>query len=211
MDFEQLTAAVIHDLKNQMQTLVTESERIRQAVPPSYTDSMDALLKRTRGIQSEISQLITLYQMKSHSIFTSDEAWPQSTLRMVTEQALVQYPGVQIHITEGDDSPGFYNDFLVQMALACMVTNSVQAGATEVRLQVKTEGGTLMFSVSDNGPGFPDNILAGERISRRIGGTGLGLYFSELVARHHHRGQQKGHVSLSNNPEGGAQVTLTLP
>lgn len=211
MDFEQLTAAVIHDLKNQVQTVMSESDRLKQQLPSEHQSSVDALVRRTRGIQDEISQLITLYQMKTHSIFSSEEAWPASTLRIVAEQCGVQYPGIRIETSADENLSGFYNDFLLQMALACLVTNSAQAGAGVVCLHAEEEGRAIHFTVTDDGPGFPESVLAGERVSRRLGGTGLGLYFSELVAKHHKRGSREGHVNLSNPGEGGGEVTLTIP
>lgn len=190
---------------------MNESDQLKQKLPTEHQNSVDALVRRTRGIQDEISQLITLYQMKTHSIFASAEAWPASTLRIVAEQCGVQYPDADIVISADENLCGYYNDFLLQMALACLLTNSVQAGADRICLTAREDGKTILFSVSDNGPGFADAILAGERVSCRLGGTGLGLYFSELVARHHKRGSLEGVMTLTNPDTGGGEVTLTIP
>lgn len=219
MDFEQLTAAVIHDLKNQIQTVVTESDQLLQTLPDEHKAPVSALLRRTRGIQEEISQLITLYQIKSHSLFSSEEAWPLSTLRVVAAQIQLQYPDIHIRIEAADHFSGWYNDFLMQMALVCLITNSAQAGAKNIRLHAEQEAEGLAFSVIDDGPGFPPEVLAGERVSRRIGGTGLGLYFSELVAlhhkshkKHHHKhGCGEGSLTLDNPTSGGARARILLP
>lgn len=223
MDFEQLTAAVIHDLKNQVQSVVAESDLLLQTLPEEHKAPLSSLLRRTRGIQEEISQLITLYQMKSHSIFSSEESWPLSTLRIVAEQIQVQHPDVTIELHADDDLTGWYNDFLVQMALVCLVTNSIQAGARTIRLSASQGADGIRFMVADDGPGFPPQVLAGERVSHKVGGTGLGLYFSELVALHHkthhksqpishHKsGRSEGSLTLSNPECGGSQAVLRLP
>ncbi len=223
MDFEQLTAAVIHDLKNQVQSVVAESDLLLQTLPDEHKAPLSSLLRRTRGIQEEISQLITLYQMKSHSIFSSEEAWPLSTLRIVAEQIQMQHPDVAIECHADDNLSGWYNDFLMQMALACLITNSIQAGACRIRLNAEQSVDGLSFTVADDGPGFPPEVLAGERVSHKVGGTGLGLYFSELVALHHksqnksrqtsHQksGPSEGTLTLSNPADGGSQAVLRLP
>ncbi|MEC9198849.1 MAG: ATP-binding protein [Pseudomonadota bacterium] len=59
----------------------------------------------------------------------------------------------------------------------------------------------------DNGPGFPDAILAGAQPGRIKGeGYGLGLSIARSVAA-----DMGGYMDLSNRPEGGARVVLELP
>lgn len=61
--------------------------------------------------------------------------------------------------------------------------------------------------LTDNGPGFPDAILAGAQPGRIKGeGYGLGLSIARSVAA-----DMGGYMELSNRPEGGARVVLELP
>ena len=66
------------------------------------------------------------------------------------------------------------------------------------------------ITVEDNGPGFDVEVgrhLFERRVKgRESRGHGLGLAFVEAVVRVH-----GGSVTAANRPEGGAQLTLTLP
>ncbi|TFL17771.1 hybrid sensor histidine kinase/response regulator [Jannaschia formosa] len=71
--------------------------------------------------------------------------------------------------------------------------------------------GTLSLCVSDDGPGFPDDLLPllfrpATRGSRSAPGTGMGLH----IASAHAEGLG-GKLSASNLPSGGARVTMTVP
>ena len=84
-----------------------------------------------------------------------------------------------------------------------------------VRVELRREGGDVVLTVADNGPGIPEEDLPRvfERFyrvdkarSRAAGGTGLGLSIvQDTVAR---RG---GTVSAANRPEGGAVFTVRWP
>lgn len=80
---------------------------------------------------------------------------------------------------------------------------------TEVEIHIDSEG---EISVIDRGPGIPENSRAHlfkrfwQSDQREGSGAGLGLTIAERIARAH-----SGHLSISDNPGGGAQFTLKLP
>ena len=86
---------------------------------------------------------------------------------------------------------------------------------TTVRIDTVVSGGSVKLSVSDQGPGIPDDDLSRvfERFyrvdksrARDPGGTGLGLSIVKHLIELH-----KGEVHAENRPEGGTRVTVTLP
>ncbi|MEU8976712.1 HAMP domain-containing sensor histidine kinase [Streptomyces monashensis] len=95
----------------------------------------------------------------------------------------------------------------VERMLANLVTNAHRHGAQPVTLEVD---GTVV-RVSDNGPGFPSDLLAEGpqrfRTGARERGTGIGLGLTIVMGQAHVLGAQ---VTYENLPEGGARVTLDV-
>jgi two-component system OmpR family sensor kinase len=98
-------------------------------------------------------------------------------------------------------------------ALDNLVVNALAHGRGEVRLTARPAGELVELHVTDEGDGFPDELLprAFERFSRadsaRSGeGTGLGLAIVAAIARAH--GGEAGARNLSG---GGADVWIALP
>src|SRR5690554_5590242 len=110
-----------------------------------------------------------------------------------------------------DDCQGFYNEQLVQLALVTIITNSVQAGATEINISADNSDG-LVIHIEDNGHGFSEKILTGEKQTTKYDGSGLGLYFVRLIAEHHKQGDKQGHIKYGNrSKKNGAIVSIYLP
>ena len=86
----------------------------------------------------------------------------------------------------------------------------LEASPHWVSLEVHREEETLLVSVTDRGPGFPqsmlDNLGRPYQSSKGRPGSGLGLFLVMNVLR-----TLGGNLRASNSPEGGALVTLSLP
>jgi heavy metal sensor kinase len=98
-------------------------------------------------------------------------------------------------------------------ALDNLVANALAHGRGDVRLAARLIEGRVELHVTDEGDGFPKELLprAFERFSRgdpaRSGeGTGLGLAIVAAIAR-----AQGGDAGARNLPSGGADVWISLP
>lgn len=101
----------------------------------------------------------------------------------------------------------------IEQALTGLVDNALRHGEGKVRLWAEERDGVVVLHVTDEGPGFPDDFIerAFERFSRADaargrGGAGLGLAIVETIATAH-----GGSAQARNLPEGGADVSITLP
>ncbi|MDN8612706.1 ATP-binding protein [Variovorax ginsengisoli] len=109
----------------------------------------------------------------------------------------------------GHDLP-MVSDSALKQTLCNVLDNALQASPDWVRLEATHDGDTLRLTVTDAGPGFAPGMLAdfGKPYLSTKGRPegGLGLFLVVNVAR-----TLGGKVSARNRPEGGAEVTLTLP
>ncbi|MDM0012809.1 ATP-binding protein [Variovorax sp. J22P168] len=109
----------------------------------------------------------------------------------------------------GHDLP-MVSDSTLKQTLCNVLDNALQASPDWVRLEAAHERDTLRLTVTDAGPGFAPGMLAdfGKPYLSTKGRPegGLGLFLVVNVAR-----TLGGAVSARNRPEGGAEVTITLP
>jgi signal transduction histidine kinase len=101
--------------------------------------------------------------------------------------------------------------------IVALVDNALDHAASQVAVVVSTDRGDVVLTVSDDGPGFGDDLRgsAFDRFAtaRAEGATagrerhyGLGLALvAEVVDRH------GGRVTAADRPPGGAEVTVRLP
>jgi len=90
-----------------------------------------------------------------------------------------------------------------------LVNNSIEAGATSVRLNLRGCDHELAIEVSDNGPGFDPAMaprLQEAFYTTKSHGTGLGLAVVQAVVNAH-----QGRFAMTSNGQGGAQARLHLP
>ena len=94
-----------------------------------------------------------------------------------------------------------------------LVDNAFRHGAGEITATLDEVGGSARLRVTDEGPGFPDGEMSRvfERFyrsdpARSPTGSGLGLAIAREIAAAH-----GGTITVANRPEGGAELTVTLP
>jgi nitrogen fixation/metabolism regulation signal transduction histidine kinase len=81
--------------------------------------------------------------------------------------------------------------------------------APNIVVAVAAEGGGVALSVSDNGPGFPAEVMGRAfepYVTTKPKGTGLGLAIVQKIVEEHH-----GRIRLENLVPIGARVTIWLP
>jgi len=124
-------------------------------------------------------------------------------------------PGVDVVWRDGlgEDVPVVSDPALLQV-LVNVLDNAAEAGATSIvvlaeRLANNLEG-DLSITVSDNGSGFADAVLANfgqpYQSTKTRPGAGLGLFLLSNVLR-----KLGGGVEARNRKDGGAVVILRLP
>ncbi len=108
--------------------------------------------------------------------------------------------------------PGYARS--LKRCLQNIIDNAIRYGGAAY-VQVRDEGGKVVISISDDGPGIPAALLerALEPFYRldtsrngTTGGFGLGLSIAQTVAQAHH-----GELRLQNGVDKGLVVTLSLP
>lgn len=102
------------------------------------------------------------------------------------------------------------SDSVLKQTICNLLDNALEASPDWLALEVSREGDTLLIRVADRGPGFASEIFErlGQPYQSTKGrpGSGLGLFLVLNVAR-----TLGGNLNARNRPQGGAEVTLSLP
>lgn len=144
-------------------------------------------------------------------------------LKEVTEEVLNAYQvkflaadaGVSFE-TEGDHFRAMADKLHFQGVLINLLDNSLKYGKDKIQIKVllRELQGRLHLSVTDNGPGIPEELRhkvfhkffrGPVADGRQVKGYGLGLsYIAQVMEQH------QGHVAVVNMPEGGCRFTVSL-
>lgn len=201
----QALAAVSHDLRTPITRLRLRSELLEDE---ATRDLIDADLSEMEGMID--STLEFLRGGISH------ETVRPIDIVTVIETIVDQYADQGRHITLSGVSHGRVLGRLLALKRAFwnVIGNAVKY-ADQAWVTVNETPSSLSISVEDNGPGIPEDemermfqpfVRLEESRGRETGGSGLGLTIARAAVRSH-----GGEISLSNRPEGGLRVLITLP
>lgn len=209
--FQLLVATYVHDLKNQLQSLTAQQDLLINELPAEYQQQLAPMLRQTNQIKEDTLRLVSLFRLENKDSFAMDDAWPRDTANDAIESCQLQFPDLNIENNIRLDTQGFYNEQLIKLALITLITNSAQAGATQVKMEcTEDETQSLHIKVHDDGPGFDEDILGGLTDTTKAEGTGLGLSFVEMICQAHKGTSKQGALTISNCTA-GAVATLFLP
>lgn len=199
-----LYAAVIHDVKNQLAELALRLERRADAQQEAEL-ALNAA-RRLSGMLLAHREASGLLQANA------DAANPADMLAILAAEYRELFPALAIEIDAGRaPACAFFDDALVRLALANALHNACRHARLQVRLAAYEREGMLVFEVSDDGAGFPDSVLTAmaESPSAPSGsGTGLGLYLARKIAGLHQLQGRHGTIELSNSPGGYFRMLL---
>ena len=131
----------------------------------------------------------------------------------------VRQAGFTLTIDRTRLRPFFYDAEIMMLILTNLIENSLKFGASEpvksITVKTRQEGSLTEVAVADTGPGIPRHALkkvfrdfyrVEGALTRRTGGTGIGLALVKKFARLMH-----GTVTARNNDGPGCTITLSMP
>jgi signal transduction histidine kinase len=106
-----------------------------------------------------------------------------------------------------------YMRMIVENIISNAIKYSYEGGT--VSINIATKGRKLIFSVTDQGVGIREKDIPllfqkftriDNELSRRVGGSGIGLYLAQELAKAH-----GGEITVDTTARKGATFTLTIP
>jgi two-component system sensor histidine kinase KdpD len=215
-----LLAALSHDLRTPLTSLMAQAESLARSSPPLAPDQRtmaDALREEMVRMSMLVTNLLDMARIESGEVKLRLQWQPVeevigSALR-ASRAALADHK-VQTHVPA--DLPLVqYDAVLIERVLSNLLENAgkyTPPGST-VAISAERHGIWLNIAVADNGPGLPsgqeeavfEKFMRGERESAKPG-VGLGLAICRAIV-----GAHGGTIKAANQPGGGAAFVFTLP
>lgn len=218
---ESFAADVAHELKNPLAAIRSATEMAIEIDDPGERHRFLTM------VQHDVARMERLIS-EAREISRIDARIDEEELERVSLDALLGGVVEAFRIRRGDRGPTFATalpdvgvevlasgDRLTQV-FENLLANAVSFSPLDktVTVTLSTEGDDAVATITDQGPGIPDEHL--ERIFSRFfsyrpdqradGHSGLGLSIVKAIIEAYH-----GTVSAANSAEGGAEMTVRLP
>ena len=221
---KQVSDNIAHDLKTPLTRLRNQAEEALRASKSEadYRAALEATIDESDALIRTFDALLMISRAEAGEVRTHmadfDAADVANSVGELYEP-LAEEKGLKFVVETDPPLPCHGNRELIGQALANLVDNAIKHGEPvtpgiegEVRVNARLQGGRILLTVADRGPGIPDGdrkrVL--ERFvrletSRSRPGAGLGLSLAAAVA-HLHGGDL---LLEDNNP--GLRATLAIP
>ena len=219
----EVARRLAHEIKNPLTPIQLAAERIRHKYLKQLDEEQGRVLER--GTHTIIQQVQAMKEMVD--AFNEYARPPRLQLAPLELNELVaevlylyrDYPaGVEIKLDLAQESLPIQADKVrLRQLLHNLVKNAIEAirdghGSTLWISACRTHAAgadCAELSVRDDGPGFPNHILANAfepYVTTKPKGTGLGLAIVKKIVEEH-----GGWIQLESPPDGGAWIVIRLP
>ncbi|MCA9581192.1 MAG: PAS domain S-box protein [Myxococcales bacterium] len=215
----QLAAGVVHELNNPLTSISVYSQYLLEKFEEAKQDKAD--LEKMRRIHQNTDRILRFTRDLVTYARPSAGAPDHIRVHEVLDQAIVfcehvtQEMGVRVKRIYTKGLPTVYAvRAQLHQVFINLITNACHAmpdGAGLLELETAPEADMIVVRVKDNGPGIPYELR--ERIfdpffSTRPAGEGMGLGLAIVKSFIE---EMKGRIEGSNQPQGGALFSITLP
>ncbi|MCG5262585.1 sensor histidine kinase KdpD [Cupriavidus gilardii] len=223
-----LLAAVSHDLRTPLTSLIGMAETLRRTEPPlapPVADTAAAMLEQAQRMRTMVVNLLDMARLQSHDV-RMNRAW-QSVEELVGSSLAAMREALSRHHIVVADLSGVplveCDAVLIERVLCNLLENAgkyAPAGTT-IRLSAEARDNEIRIVVEDEGPGVPagkerqifEKFTRGQRESATTG-VGLGLAVCEAIT-HAHGGHIWVEPALSTERQAlhgpGARFVVALP
>lgn len=222
LPFTAVLASSIHDMKNSLGMLIAAIDEVAVSArrDPTLAEQVCQLQREAKRVNNFLVQLLTHYRMEQgeYTPLVREHGVLDFLEEAVGEfEELFAHRGIAVTVDCAEDLTWVFDEGLLMGVMRNVLNNLVKYTRDRVLVRAREEDGWFVLEVEDNGPGFPEAILAlpgqmAREVDIRGSSTGLGLYFAAEAVRCHHQGDRHGRIELANGGVlGGGSFRVRLP
>lgn len=223
IDFSTVLASSVHDMKNSLCLLIQSIENLNNRLKANKIEESDELTQihyEASRLNSNLLQVLSMYRAEKDILpVNMDEHYLDEVVEEILSRNAfyVDNRNIKIVIEVEDDLSWYFDKDLVLNLLNDIFVNAMRYCKQQILIEAKVEQEFLTFVISDDGMGYPDNMLVFSTIepfdvSLSDSRTGLGIYFAQMIAYQHHQDGKNGSINLQNGGRlSGSVFTLSLP
>lgn len=213
----EVARRLAHEIKNPLTPIQLSAERLQFKLADKLSNGDADML--ARGTQTIINQVQAMKRMvddfRDYSRLPAPVLAPLDLNELVGEVlGLYESSSAALNISLAETLPQVLGDATqLRQIIHNLLRNAEDAleGRPEARIDLATSanGRCVQLLISDNGPGFPVELLPRifePYVTTKARGTGLGLPIVKKIVEEH-----LGTIEISNAPEGGARIAIRLP
>jgi nitrogen fixation/metabolism regulation signal transduction histidine kinase len=213
----EVARRVAHEIRNPLTPIQLSAERLQMKLAGKLApEDAETLTRSTQTIVSQVTALKSMVDDFRDYTRLPAPALAGLDLNVLIAEVLALYETSPVPIRR-ELQPGlpavWADSAQIRQLLHNLVQNAQDALANRSNplIEVRTEraGDQVRLSVSDNGAGFPEEMMARvfePYVTSKPRGTGLGLAIVKKIVDEHH-----GAVAIENRPQHGASVSVLLP
>jgi len=217
----EVARRLAHEIKNPLTPIQLSAERMEMKLAGKLGgEDADALTRGTRTIVNQVAALKNMVDDFRDYARLPAPAFASLDLNALVQEVLALYEASNAPIVRKLASglaPVRADSAQIRQVLHNLVQNAQDAlehrkgSAERPVIEVSTEaaGDRVRLSVSDNGGGFPEEMMARifePYVTTKPRGTGLGLAIVKKIVDEH-----RGELTIENRAAKGASVSVLLP
>jgi len=217
----EVARRLAHEIKNPLTPIQLSAERLEVKLAGKIPEEEADILRRaTRTIVNQVTALKSMVDAFRDYARLPAPMLADLDLNSLITEVLALYENSKVPIVKrlAPELPAVLADStqirqvihnLVQNAQDALESGRSWRAAPSIEVRTEALGDRVRLSVSDNGPGFPEELMTRifePYVTSKPRGTGLGLAIVKKIVDEHH-----GSIAIENRPDRGACVSVMLP
>ncbi|MFF4472070.1 sensor histidine kinase [Streptomyces sp. NPDC001599] len=215
----RFAADVAHELRTPLAAMAAVTEVLDEdaasgVLPADTEDAVRLISEEVRTLARMVEDLMEVSRFDAKAAPVHREDVDLRSLVTKTLQLRGWAHDERVRADLPEPAPVRVDPRRIDVVLGNLVANALHHGRPPVTVAVRAGGDRVRVTVTDRGPGIPDDALPhvfdrfykADAARPRSGGSGLGLAIARENAALH-----GGTLTAANHPDGGAVFTLTLP